>query len=56
MYFKSSICSKQVVVEKLKIIDFIKKNSKLNSVSSDMELVEEDIPDVFAEELDFLSR
>ena len=48
--------STEVVVEKLKIIDFIKKDSKLNSISNDMELVEEDIPEVFAEELDFLSR
>ena len=48
--------STEIVVEKLKIIDFIKKDSKENSISNDMELVEEDIPDVFAEELDFLSR
>ena len=48
--------STEIVVENLKLVDVYKTDNSDNSTTDGMELVDEDIPEVFREELDFLSR
>jgi single-strand DNA-binding protein len=48
--------STEVVVEHLKLVDVYKIDNKGVSDINDLELIDEEVPEVFKEELDFLSR